>query len=262
MGCTFCAIPLMRGRHRSARWPTWWPRFRRSPATASEEVVLVSQDTLAWGGRICPAAVGGPTGDLLPALSETAIPCFASLYLHPACTEDGLRPEARARRARTSTCRSSMPTTGSSRHAARRRRMARSSPRLPRRHPGRDARRPCSSGSATDAAFRDAARVPRRRQTLRPRGQLRPLGRGTAVRAAGCGAGGGRRGARGLQETGSARLGAPERPAGHRPRGVGRRPQRGSGARVGGPDRRPGPGVDGVVYLQDLATSHPAAALA
>jgi ribosomal protein S12 methylthiotransferase len=97
MGCTFCAIPLMRGRHRSRPLPDIVAEVEALAREGLQEVVLVSQDTLAWGKDL-----SGPGradfGDLLLALSETAIPWLRYLYLHPAHVTDGLvRKLGRAR---------------------------------------------------------------------------------------------------------------------------------------------------------------------
>jgi ribosomal protein S12 methylthiotransferase len=52
-------------------------------------VVLVSQDTLAWGKDL-PGPARPDFGDLLLALSETSIPWLRHLYLHPAHVTDRL----------------------------------------------------------------------------------------------------------------------------------------------------------------------------
>ena len=85
MGCTFCAIPLMRGRHRSRVLADVVREVEALARDGVQEVVLVSQDTLAWGG---PGRLD--FGDLLLALSETAVPWLRYLYLHPAHVTDGV----------------------------------------------------------------------------------------------------------------------------------------------------------------------------
>jgi ribosomal protein S12 methylthiotransferase len=55
-----------------------------------QEVVLVSQDTLAWGKDLPGGPGRSDFGDLLLALSETAVPWLRYLYLHPAHVTDGL----------------------------------------------------------------------------------------------------------------------------------------------------------------------------
>jgi ribosomal protein S12 methylthiotransferase len=90
MGCTFCAIPLMRGRHRSRPLDDVVAEVEALAQDGVQEVVLVSQDTLAWGKDL-PGGPGRPDfGDLLLALSETAVPWLRYLYLHPAHITDGL----------------------------------------------------------------------------------------------------------------------------------------------------------------------------
>ena len=90
MGCTFCAIPLMRGRHRSRALDDVVAEVEALARDGVQEVVLVSQDTLAWGKDL-PGGSGRPDfGDLLLALSGTAVPWLRYLYLHPAYITDGL----------------------------------------------------------------------------------------------------------------------------------------------------------------------------
>lgn len=95
MGCTFCAIPAMRGRHRSRPVADIVREVERLAAEGVKEVVLVSQDTLAYGKD---RRGEGDFGDLLLALSETTIPWIRHLYLHPAHVTDRLIAKlARAR---------------------------------------------------------------------------------------------------------------------------------------------------------------------
>jgi ribosomal protein S12 methylthiotransferase len=89
MGCTFCAIPLMRGRHRSRPLADVVAEVELLARDGVQEVVLVSQDTLAWGKDL-PGPGRSDFGDLLLALSETPIPWLRYLYLHPAHVTDGL----------------------------------------------------------------------------------------------------------------------------------------------------------------------------
>ena len=97
MGCTFCAIPLMRGRHRSRALADVVAEVEALARDGLQEVVLVSQDTLAWGKDL-PGPGRPDFGDLLLALSETSIPWLRYLYLHPAHVTDGLvRKLGRAR---------------------------------------------------------------------------------------------------------------------------------------------------------------------
>jgi ribosomal protein S12 methylthiotransferase len=89
MGCTFCAIPLMRGRHRSRSLADVVAEVEGLARDGVQEVVLVSQDTLAWGKDL-PGPERADFGDLLLALSETSIPWLRYLYLHPAHVTDAL----------------------------------------------------------------------------------------------------------------------------------------------------------------------------
>ncbi len=89
MGCTFCAIPLMRGRHRSRPLADIVTEVEALARDGIQEVVLVSQDTLAWGKDL-PGPGRSDFGDLLLALSETAVPWLRYLYLHPKHVTDGL----------------------------------------------------------------------------------------------------------------------------------------------------------------------------
>jgi ribosomal protein S12 methylthiotransferase len=89
MGCAFCAIPLMRGRHRSRPLADVVAEVDALAGAGVQEVVLVSQDTLAWG-RDLPGPGRPDFGDLLLALSGTAIPWLRYLYLHPAHVTDRL----------------------------------------------------------------------------------------------------------------------------------------------------------------------------
>jgi ribosomal protein S12 methylthiotransferase len=89
MGCTFCAIPLMRGRHRSRPLADIVVEVEALARDGIQEVVLVSQDTLAWGKDL-PGPGRSDFGDLLLALSETAVPWLRYLYLHPAHVTDKL----------------------------------------------------------------------------------------------------------------------------------------------------------------------------
>jgi len=95
MGCTFCAIPQFRGRHRSRPLADIVSEVEALAARGIQEAILVSQDTLAYG-RDLPD--GGDIGDLLLALGETRMPWIRPMYLHPAHVSDRLI--AKWRRAR------------------------------------------------------------------------------------------------------------------------------------------------------------------
>jgi ribosomal protein S12 methylthiotransferase len=95
MGCAFCAIPQFRGKHRSRRLPDIVAEVQGLAERGIQEAILVSQDTLAYGKDL-PG--NGDIGDLLLALSETAIPWIRPMYLHPAHVNERLLSKwARAR---------------------------------------------------------------------------------------------------------------------------------------------------------------------
>ena len=85
MGCTFCAIPQFRGRHRSRPLADIVSEVEALAARGIQEAILVSQDTLAYG-RDLPG--GEDIGDLLLALGETRMPWIRPMYLHPAHVSD------------------------------------------------------------------------------------------------------------------------------------------------------------------------------
>src|ERR671936_1104012 len=87
MGCTFCAIPQFRGRHRSRPLADIVREVEALAARGVQEAILVSQDTLAYG-RDLPG--NGDIGDLLTALSDTRMPWLRPMYLHPAHVNDRL----------------------------------------------------------------------------------------------------------------------------------------------------------------------------
>jgi ribosomal protein S12 methylthiotransferase len=86
-GCAFCAIPLMRGGHRSFALPDVVREAQLLEAQGAREVNLVAQDLAHYGRDLRGAGVGLP--DLLEAiLRETSIPWLRMLYLYSA----GLTP--------------------------------------------------------------------------------------------------------------------------------------------------------------------------
>jgi ribosomal protein S12 methylthiotransferase len=87
MGCTFCAIPQFRGRHRSRPLRDIVAEVEGLAHRGLQEAILVSQDTLAYG-RDLPG--NGDIGDLLLALSDTRMPWIRPMYLHPAHVNDRL----------------------------------------------------------------------------------------------------------------------------------------------------------------------------
>jgi ribosomal protein S12 methylthiotransferase len=85
-GCAFCAIPLMRGRHRSFSLADIVREAQLLEAQGAREVNLVAQD-LAHYGRDTRNAVGLPEL-LTELLRETSIPWIRLLYIYSA----GLTP--------------------------------------------------------------------------------------------------------------------------------------------------------------------------
>jgi ribosomal protein S12 methylthiotransferase len=81
-GCAFCAIPLMRGRHRSFALDEVVREAQLLELQGAREINLVAQDLAHWGrdrrdGRTLP--------DLLQALlADTSVPWFRLLYLYSA----------------------------------------------------------------------------------------------------------------------------------------------------------------------------------
>ena len=97
MGCAFCAIPGMRGRHRSRPLADVVREVEALARDGVVEAVLVSQDTLAYGQDL-PGPGRPDFGDLLLALGETAVPWLRHHYLHPAHLDERLIAKlARAR---------------------------------------------------------------------------------------------------------------------------------------------------------------------
>ena len=86
-GCAFCAIPLMRGRHRSFALDEVVREAQLLEAQGAREVNLVAQDLAHYGRDLRGSRIGLP--DLLEALlRETSIPWMRMLYLYSA----GLTP--------------------------------------------------------------------------------------------------------------------------------------------------------------------------
>ncbi|PYM24848.1 MAG: 30S ribosomal protein S12 methylthiotransferase RimO [Candidatus Rokuibacteriota bacterium] len=88
MGCTFCAIPQFRGRHRSRPLADIVREVQALAARGVQEAILVSQDTLAYGRDL---SGNGDIADLLRALGDdTRMPWIRPMYLHPAHVNDRL----------------------------------------------------------------------------------------------------------------------------------------------------------------------------
>jgi ribosomal protein S12 methylthiotransferase len=82
-GCAFCAIPLMRGRHRSEPLTQLVREAQQLEAAGAKEVNLVAQDLGHYGRDLGRAGPALP--DLLRALvTETGIRWFRLLYVYSA----------------------------------------------------------------------------------------------------------------------------------------------------------------------------------
>jgi ribosomal protein S12 methylthiotransferase len=84
-GCAFCAIPLMRGRHRSFSLDDIVNEAQLLEAQGAREVNLVAQDLAHYGRDLR----GSARGESLPVLLETlvrqtSIPWFRMLYIYSA----------------------------------------------------------------------------------------------------------------------------------------------------------------------------------
>jgi ribosomal protein S12 methylthiotransferase len=81
--CAFCAIPLMRGKHRSEPLTRLVGEAQQLEAQGAKEINLVAQDLGHWGRDL---GLGGPKlPDLLEALlRETTVPWFRLLYVYSA----------------------------------------------------------------------------------------------------------------------------------------------------------------------------------
>jgi ribosomal protein S12 methylthiotransferase len=81
-GCAFCAIPLMRGRHRSFAMDDVVREAQLLELQGAREVNLVAQDLAHYGRDVRD---GRGLADLLDSLvSETSIPWFRLLYIYSA----------------------------------------------------------------------------------------------------------------------------------------------------------------------------------
>ncbi|HEX4565472.1 MAG TPA: MiaB/RimO family radical SAM methylthiotransferase, partial [Vicinamibacterales bacterium] len=87
--CAFCAIPLMRGKHRSEPLARLVREAQQLEAQGAKEINLVAQDLGHWGRDL---GLGGPKlPDLLEALvRETSVPWFRLLYIYSAGITDRL----------------------------------------------------------------------------------------------------------------------------------------------------------------------------
>ena len=80
--CAFCAIPLMRGNHRSEPIDRLVVEAQQLEQEGAKEITLVAQDLGQYGRDLGPGGVRLP--DLLDALlSETSVPWYRLLYVYP-----------------------------------------------------------------------------------------------------------------------------------------------------------------------------------
>ena len=87
--CAFCAIPLMRGRHRTEPLERLVREAQQLEAQGAQEINLVAQDLGHYGRDL------GPTGPKLPdlleaLLRETSVPWYRLLYVYSAGLSDRL----------------------------------------------------------------------------------------------------------------------------------------------------------------------------
>jgi ribosomal protein S12 methylthiotransferase len=81
--CAFCAIPLMRGKHRSEPLERLVQEAQALEAQGAKEINLVAQDLGHWGRDLGTGAPKLP--DLLEALlGETSVPWYRMLYVYSA----------------------------------------------------------------------------------------------------------------------------------------------------------------------------------
>ncbi len=85
--CSFCAIPLMRGLHRSAPVEDLVREAQALEAQGVKELNIVSQDT-TWYGRDRRRGAEGADAALLPGLlrallEETGVPWYRLFYMYP-----------------------------------------------------------------------------------------------------------------------------------------------------------------------------------
>ncbi|MGH7637708.1 MAG: 30S ribosomal protein S12 methylthiotransferase RimO [Gemmatimonadaceae bacterium] len=85
-GCAFCAIPLMRGKHRSFSPDDIVREAHLLEAQGAREVNLVAQDLAHWGRDLRRVSSSDESLSMLleTLLRETAVPWFRMLYLYNA----------------------------------------------------------------------------------------------------------------------------------------------------------------------------------
>ncbi|HEX4574465.1 MAG TPA: 30S ribosomal protein S12 methylthiotransferase RimO [Gemmatimonadales bacterium] len=90
--CAFCAIPLMRGKHRSEPLERLVREAQALEAEGAQEINLVAQDLGHYGRDLARGGRGGPAlPDLLRALlRDTAVPWYRLLYVYSAGLDERL----------------------------------------------------------------------------------------------------------------------------------------------------------------------------
>jgi len=85
-GCAFCAIPLMRGKHRSFSLEDIVRETQLLEAQGAREINLVAQDLAHWGRDLRRVSSADESLAMLleTLLRETAVPWFRMLYLYNA----------------------------------------------------------------------------------------------------------------------------------------------------------------------------------
>jgi len=83
--CAFCAIPLMRGKHRSEPLTRLVQEAQQLETQGAKEINLVAQDLGHWGRDLGSVGGGPKLPDLLEALlKETSVPWYRLLYVYSA----------------------------------------------------------------------------------------------------------------------------------------------------------------------------------
>ena len=85
-GCAFCAIPLMRGKHRSFTLDDVVREAQLLEAQGAREINLVAQDLAHWGRDLRRASANDESLPMLleALLRETGVPWYRMLYLYNA----------------------------------------------------------------------------------------------------------------------------------------------------------------------------------
>ena len=68
--CSFCAIPIMRGKHRSKRLPAVVAEAEQLIAHGTKELVIVAEDSTAWGRDLAESDVPYDLADLVEGVAE------------------------------------------------------------------------------------------------------------------------------------------------------------------------------------------------